>query len=98
VLLARSAWRISSRTPNPFRLSLSPPFDAGRAGKVRSSGRCLIARWRSALEQQPLQRLAAEGELVAYRHVGFWQPMDTPREFALLNTMWDSGSAPWKVW
>ena len=51
-----------------------------------------------ALEQQPLQRLAAEGELVAYRHVGFWQPMDTPREFALLNTMWDSGAAPWKVW
>jgi len=52
----------------------------------------------TALEQQPLQRLAAEGQLVAFRHVGFWQPMDTPREYAMLNTMWDSGAAPWKVW
>ena len=50
------------------------------------------------LEQVPLERLAAEGQLMAYRHEGFWQPMDTYREFTMLNEMWDSSNAPWKVW
>ena len=50
------------------------------------------------LEQAPLERLAAEGQLMAFRHEGFWQPMDTYREFTMLNEMWDSGDAPWKVW
>ncbi|HWA74178.1 MAG TPA: glucose-1-phosphate cytidylyltransferase [Polyangiaceae bacterium] len=50
------------------------------------------------LERAPLQRLAEEGELAAYVHQGFWQPMDTPREFRELNELWDSGRAPWKVW
>jgi glucose-1-phosphate cytidylyltransferase len=50
------------------------------------------------LEQEPLARLAAEGELAAFRHDGFWQPMDTYRESVLLNEMWDQGKAPWKVW
>jgi glucose-1-phosphate cytidylyltransferase len=50
------------------------------------------------LEQVPLERLAAEGQLMAYRHQGFWQPMDTYREFMMLNEMWDKGDAPWKVW
>ena len=50
------------------------------------------------LEHEPLARLAAEGELAAYRHDGFWQPMDTYRESVLLNEMWDRGTAPWKVW
>lgn len=50
------------------------------------------------LEQAPLERLAAEGQLMAYRHEGFWQPMDTFREFTMLNQMWDAGEAPWKVW
>jgi glucose-1-phosphate cytidylyltransferase len=49
-------------------------------------------------EQAPLKSLAGFGELHAYRHKGFWQPMDTYQEFALLNKLWDSGSAPWKVW
>jgi glucose-1-phosphate cytidylyltransferase len=52
----------------------------------------------SVLEQGPLEALAERGELVAYRHEGFWQPMDTYREFTLLNELWDSGHAPWKVW
>jgi glucose-1-phosphate cytidylyltransferase len=52
----------------------------------------------SVLEQEPLEALADEGQLVAYRHDGFWQPMDTYREFTMLNEMWDSGAAPWKVW
>jgi len=50
------------------------------------------------LEREPLQRLAAEGELVAYKHTGFWQPMDTLREYQLLNELWDRGAAPWKTW
>ena len=52
----------------------------------------------SALEEQPLAALAADGQLSAYRHPGFWQPMDTYRENKMLNDMWDSGSAPWQVW
>jgi glucose-1-phosphate cytidylyltransferase len=50
------------------------------------------------LEQAPLEKLASLGELMAYRHEGFWQPMDTYREFVMLNEIWDSGNAPWKVW
>lgn len=50
------------------------------------------------LEEVPLARLAADGELVAYRHQGFWQPMDTYRESKLLNDMWAADAAPWKVW
>lgn len=52
----------------------------------------------SVLETSPLQLLAHEGQLQAYRHNGFWQPMDTYRETTMLNEMWDQGSAPWKIW
>lgn len=50
------------------------------------------------LEEAPLGQLAKNHELAAYRHDGFWQPMDTYRESKLLNDLWDSGSAPWKTW
>jgi glucose-1-phosphate cytidylyltransferase len=50
------------------------------------------------LEREPLQRLSADGELMVYRHEGFWQPMDTYREWKLLEELWASGRAPWKVW
>ena len=49
-------------------------------------------------EGAPLTRLAAEGELEAFHHEGFWQPMDTLREKNLLEGLWSSGQAPWKVW
>ena len=49
-------------------------------------------------ENEPLQRLAAKGELMAYEHKGFWQPMDTLREKNLLESLWANGAAPWKVW
>ena len=49
-------------------------------------------------EREPLQRLANSGNLKAFCHEGFWQCMDTFREFELLNKMWDSGTAPWKIW
>jgi glucose-1-phosphate cytidylyltransferase len=50
------------------------------------------------LEKAPLERLAADGQLMAYRHPGFWQAMDTYREFVLLNDLWSRGEAPWKTW
>ena len=50
------------------------------------------------LERGPLARLAAEGELMVYRHEGFFFAMDTYREYKLLNELWDRGDAPWKVW
>jgi glucose-1-phosphate cytidylyltransferase len=53
---------------------------------------------KSVLEEEPLQKLAAERQLAAYRHRGFWQPMDTYRESQMLNDLWNSGQAPWKVW
>ena len=49
-------------------------------------------------EQEPLQRLAAEGELMAWQHSGFWQPMDTLRDKTYLEELWASGKAPWKTW
>lgn len=49
-------------------------------------------------EREPLQRLAAAGELAAFQHTGFWQPMDTYREYSLLNDLYASGNAPWKIW
>ncbi len=49
-------------------------------------------------EKEPVQRLAKEGQLVAYKHQGFWQPMDTLRERTLLENLWQTGKAPWKVW
>src|SRR5690606_18846370 len=48
------------------------------------------------LEREPLERLAADGELMAFRHEGFWQPMDTLREKELLESLWASGHAPWR--
>ena len=50
------------------------------------------------LERRPLGRLAAEGQLMAYRHEGFFQAMDTYREYQYLNELWNSGASPWKVW
>ena len=49
----------------------------------------------SVLENEPLAELALENQLMAFRHEGFWQPMDTFRELTILNDLWDSGKAPW---
>jgi len=49
-------------------------------------------------EQGPLCSLAADGELTAYQHNGFWQPMDTLRDRVLLEELWGKGRAPWKIW
>ena len=52
----------------------------------------------TVLERDPLERLTSDGELMAYRHCGFWQPMDTVRDRQLLESLWASGNAPWKTW
>ena len=49
-------------------------------------------------EQEPLETLAQSGQLAAFRHNGFWQPMDTLRDKMLLEELWQTGQAPWKVW
>ena len=49
-------------------------------------------------EQAPMEHLAAEGQLAAYKHNGFWQPMDTLRDKQRLEQLWDSGNPPWRVW
>ena len=64
------------------------------------SPRCLdrIAGDATPWEAEPLTGLAADGELMAFAHTGFWQPMDTLREKTLLEELWQSGRAPWKRW
>jgi glucose-1-phosphate cytidylyltransferase len=58
----------------------------------------LIDGDRSTWEDRPLIELAAKGELMAFEHSGFWQPMDTLREKNYLENLWQNGKAPWKVW
>ena len=50
------------------------------------------------MEKEPLEDLTRDGQLMAYKHTGFWQPMDTMRDKALLDGLWQKGEAPWKVW
>ncbi|WP_305037433.1 hypothetical protein [Cohnella mopanensis] len=50
------------------------------------------------LEKEPLEAIAEKRQLKAFTHEGFWHPMDTLRDKMLLEGMWKSGSAPWKVW
>lgn len=57
-----------------------------------------IATDQTSFERGPLERLAAEGQLMAFQHMDFWQPLDTLREKQLLEAMWESGKAPWKTW
>jgi glucose-1-phosphate cytidylyltransferase len=62
---------------------------------------CVIERIESdktTWELEPLTGLAADGQLMAFKHDGFWQPMDTLYEKNYLNQLWISGEAPWKTW
>ena len=52
----------------------------------------------SIWEREPIERLVRDGQLSAFRHDGFWQPMDTLRDKTILDQMWEAGKAPWKVW
>ena len=52
----------------------------------------------TVLEQEPLKKLAQLNQIAAFKHGGFWEPMDTYREAVMLNQLWDSGKAPWRSW
>jgi glucose-1-phosphate cytidylyltransferase len=52
----------------------------------------------SIWEREPLEKLALTGQVMVFRHSGFWQPMDTLRDKAYLEELWNSGRAPWKIW
>ena len=52
----------------------------------------------AGLDREPLERVAAQGRLAAYRHDGFWDCMDTYKDAVTLNDLWASGDAPWAVW
>ena len=58
----------------------------------------LISGDQSVLEREPLEKLAESGQLKAYAHEGFWQPMDTLRDKIYLEELWETGKAPWKIW
>ncbi|MNE08953.1 Glucose-1-phosphate cytidylyltransferase [compost metagenome] len=58
----------------------------------------LIENDATTWEQEPLNTLAAQGELMAFEHPGFWQPMDTLRDKHYLESLWESGKAPWNIW
>lgn len=81
-----------------------PQVSAGRInGGFFVMKRAFIDRYLSTdadlvLEQQPLRRCAEDGEMMSFTHDGYWQPMDTFREYKLLNNRWESDSAPWKMW
>ncbi len=64
----------------------------------RSIERYLDPRDSSVLERDPMERLTEAKQLKAYCHDGFWQCMDTYREYEMLNKMWSAGQAPWKIW
>jgi glucose-1-phosphate cytidylyltransferase len=64
-------------------------FEAGALGYIDDD---------SVLEREPLERLAADGQLHAFRHDGFWDCMDTYKDAVLLNDIWTAGGAPWKLW
>jgi glucose-1-phosphate cytidylyltransferase len=58
----------------------------------------LIDSDQTVWEREPMERLAESGQLAAFRHQGFWQPMDTLRDKQVLESLWESGTAPWKSW
>lgn len=82
--------------------SEKPRGDGGliNGGFFVLSPKCLdfIEGDHSSWEVEPLVRLASEGQLMAFKHDGFWQPMDTLRDRNSLEELWESGKAPWKVW
>ena len=67
-------------------------FDSRRIWDYLDEGEGLV------FEKEPLTRMARDGQLGIYQHEGYWQCMDTYREYNLLNDIWSGGNAPWKIW
>ncbi|HID69205.1 MAG TPA: glucose-1-phosphate cytidylyltransferase [Desulfobacterales bacterium] len=87
---------------NVLGFTEKPRGDGGliNGGFFILSPKCIarIADDKTSWELEPLTGLANDGELMAFEHPGFWQPMDTLREKILLDDLWQSGKAPWKMW
>jgi glucose-1-phosphate cytidylyltransferase len=66
-------------------------FDRAALDRISADPACV-------LEREPLEGLAADGELCVFRHDGFWQCADTVREVEMLRSLWDRGEAPWRIW
>lgn len=85
-----------SEKPAVSRFYINGGFMVVSKGFVRSY---LTKSKTMFFEQRPMNRAAADGQMTVYRHEGFWQCMDTPREYELLNRLWKQGKAPWKkIW
>ena len=83
------------------RLELRVQLDRDRrlvAPGQRAEGIERIAGDGTIFEKEPLEGLAHDGQLMAYKHAGFWQPMDTLRDKQHLEVLWNGGKAPWKIW
>ena len=104
VTAVRPAGRFGALTRKGAEVSafVEKPSDGGtiNGGFFVLSPRVLeyIAGDNTVFEQEPLEALAHKGELVAYDHTGFWQPMDTLRDKDHLEQLWSTGAAPWKIW
>lgn len=87
---------------NTFKEKPTPTSESGwvNGGYMVIEPRALdyIEEDSTVWEREPLENLARDGELVAYRHTEYWQSMDTLRDRHVLQQKWDSGSAPWKIW
>ena len=91
-----SAPRASSASPRNRPATI--PISAAASSWLERSVLDLIDGDSTVWERGPMERLAADGDLMAYRHNGFWHPMDTLRDTQHLESLWQSGEAPWKVW
>ena len=84
------------------RFTEKPPGDgayiSGGFFVLERSALELIEGDETVWERGPMEQLANDGDLMAFRHDGFWQAMDTQRDMQLLNRLWNQGEAPWKVW
>ena len=73
-------------------------LEASLIKEIKPKFNILLKDDKTIWEQEPLERLAADGQLASFEHEGFWHPMDTLRDKNVLESLWDSGSAPWKKW
>jgi glucose-1-phosphate cytidylyltransferase len=94
--------RLMTKDENVIGFSEKPEGEGGliNGGFFVLSTECLdlIDGDQTVWEREPMEALAKSGQLVAYQHNGFWQPMDTLRDKNLLEKIWDSGVVPWKKW